>query len=104
MGGRSSSKTVTDSSTNISTVTETNIGSIGLSGSEVVELAAVLEQGAAFQISAIRDTIERQAGSSLARVKFSDNDAPALVTAGINPTFIAAGIAAAIGIAVLASK
>lgn len=61
MGGESKSSTIQDSSTNVSTVTETTLGDIGISGQEVNELAAILSEGISMNTRAVGDIVTTQA-------------------------------------------
>ncbi len=103
MGGSSSSKSVTDNSTNISTATTTSIGDIGISGGEAVELANVIARGIAFNTAQVTDATLFQAQEFLTGQAQQDQ-IEASAKAKISPTLILAGIVAAAGIIALSRK
>lgn len=54
---RADSKKVTDKSTKVTTTTTTNLGDIGLTGKNAVELASIVQRGAINQTYAIGEVI-----------------------------------------------
>ena len=103
MGGSSGSSTTTDKSTNISTRTDTNIGQIGITGENLVELAAVIQEGAAFQTREVVGALEAQA-RNVPRGVGSFAPSLAVSEAGINPTLLIAGGIAAAALIVFAGR
>ena len=98
MGGDSSSASTVDNSTDISTITTTEIGEIGLTGSDAVELAAVISEGIAFNTQKIADVTIAQARDFDRSPKKSKSD-PEAEASEID--FITLGFAAILGVIII---
>ena len=101
MGGKSSSRTTTDASTNVNTETNTTIGNIGLSGKDTVELAAVISEGINFNSRALANARTAQASDFPRGVSGPVAEVPK--QAGLTPIVIISGLAA-VGLVVLLAR